>query len=551
MNKLATRPDYIKNLQLAELMISRQLALPHATPFLAHCGFEQSRSDKFSRSFRQFLAGDASRIGEAIRRWPLISAWNITTTLSKDYGESSHAVWPVLDKAFNVSITNPDRHDISTGFRRICRKYGLCFDGSGRLVNDFLAQAGIADAQLHHVAKAFVLAERSFGPAPIDNTAALNRWEDDATLFLPVGVNIPRMVLKVDETAHYATLFTRHRIEEPARNDFERRFFDEIARAKDAVSSGQQRAEAIPRPSLKWTENGLALSLPKLEGRLTVSVGGETKRLRGGQSWLLPMPWPSHVDWGFEAHTERVPVFPAQDSLLVFDAETNRLVKSIAPVQDQRSIVDAREVMLVALQSFSVAGEPAYPLGMQGYALHCQLGPAATPIDTSAARIEIAPKPKPRIWIIDGTVASGPRGALVSASAALGIEFGELEGDLFDLSISIGNQQQVHPIIADRTRAYAIFDLPFDDVSSTDLLPVRVELRLKGSERALVRHKSWLWPGLRELSDGIVFQSAMIPANWSSERSRHIVVVGLANFLSMPTRSSTKPCSPSSSEMNG
>jgi hypothetical protein len=523
MEKLEARPDYIRNLQLAELLIRRKLALPDATPFLAHCTFENGQGEKFYRSFCRFLDGHASRIGEAIRLWPLISVWNIATILSRDYGDGGHAVWPVLDEAFKVSISQHDRQVIRTRFRSVCRKYGLCYEGSERYVNDFLTQAGIADSQLHHVARAFVLAERSFGPAPVDNTAALNTWEDDAAAFLPPGVIIPRTVLEVDETAHYGTLFTRHRTREPARNDFERRFFDQIELADQAVRSGQHRAEAVPLPTLLWTDNGLALSLPKLEGRLTLSVGGETKRLRGGQSWLLPMPWPSYVDWEFQGRAERVPVFPAQDSILVFDAETNRLVKSIAPTQDKSSVVDAREVMLVALRSFSADGEPAYPLGAQGHALHCQLGPAATPIETTAGRIEIAPKPKPRIWIADGAIARGPRGVMLSASAALGIEFGELERDLCELFVSIGNQHEVYPIPADRTRAYAIFDLPFDDVASTELLPVRVELRLRGSERALVRQKSWLWPGLAELSDGLVFDSPTIPANWSAERSRYIV----------------------------
>lgn len=522
MDKSSSQSKCTANLQLAELLVRRQLDLPHATPFLAHSEFKKDDNEKFSRSFREFLAGDASRIGEAIRRWPLISVWNISTALSRGYGDGGHAVWPVLDEALHVSITHADRHDISSRFRQVCRKYGLCFDGSERLVNDFLAQAGISYAQLHHVAKAFVLAERSFGPAPGDNTAALNRWEDDATSFLPVGVNIPRMVLEVDETAHYATLFTRRRSDEPARNIFETRFFEEIDLADQAVSHGQQRSQALPRVSIIWTHNGLALALPKLEGRLTVSVGGNTKRLRGGQSWLLPLPWPSCVDWSFQDRNERVPVFPALDSVLVFDAETNRLLKCIAPLLDRNSTVDAREITVVALQCFSVDGKPAYPLGTHGYALHCELGPTASSIASTAGRVEIASKPKPRIWIERGAIAHGPRGALLSSPASIGIEFGELEGDIFDLFVSIGEQHQIHSIVANRTRAYSIFDLPFDDVSSAELLPVRVELRLKNSERALVRHKSWLWPGLRELIDGIVFDGDFVPTNWSIERSRHI-----------------------------
>jgi hypothetical protein len=197
------------------------------------------------------------------------------------YGEDGHAVYAVLDEAFGVNISGNVRNRISQAFRTVCRKHGLCFDGSG-LVRDYLAQAGIANSQLHHLAKAFLFAERAFGPPPYDNTAALNSWEDDAVHFLPQGVNVPRMVLEVDQTAHYAFLFARYRQRETPRNEFEKRFFDEIKKAQSAITGGHQRSQAVPRPSLFWNQNGLALALPKVEGRLSVFVGGETRKLRGG-----------------------------------------------------------------------------------------------------------------------------------------------------------------------------------------------------------------------------------------------------------------------------
>jgi hypothetical protein len=175
-------------------------------------------------------------------------------------------------------------------------------------------------------------------PPPSDNTAALNSWEDDAVHFLPVGVNIPRMVLEVDQTAHYAFLFTRYRQQEAPRNEFEKRFFNEIKKAQGALTGGHQRSQTVPRPSLIWSQNGLALALPKVEGRLSISVGGETRKLRGGQHWPLPTPWPDHIDWGFGGHSERVSIFPGARGILAFDNEFGRLAGQLDMGGIQRSL---------------------------------------------------------------------------------------------------------------------------------------------------------------------------------------------------------------------
>jgi hypothetical protein len=39
-----------------------------------------------------------------------------------------------------------------------------------------------------------------------------------------------------------------------------------------------------------------------------------------------------------------------------------------------------------------------------------------------------------------------------------------------------------------------------------------------------VRYKAWLWAGLRELKDGLIFDSDRLPTNYSPEYSRHVVI---------------------------
>ena len=68
------------------------------------------------------------------------------------------------------------------------------------------------------------------------------------------------------------------------------------------------------------------------------------------------------------------------------------------------------------------------------------------------------------------------------------------------------------------------YDLSAQLARGTGLVAVKAELRLRGSSRALVRYKAWLWAGLRELKDGLVFDSDRLPTNYSPEYSRHVVV---------------------------
>ncbi len=524
MERVATVPEYIQVLEAAEFIIGRNVTRADATPFLAHCHLAEADSARFAASFRAFLRGDAGRIPDALRRWPLVTVWNFAAALSQVYGEDGHAVYAVLDQTFGVNIIGDVRNRISQSFRSICRKYGLCYDGSGRWVNDYLAQAGIAHSQLHHVAKAFLFAERAFGPPPYDNTTALNSWEDDAIHFLPVGVNIPRMVLEVDQSAHYAFLLSRYRQQEAPRNEFERRFFDEIEKAQNAITGGHQRSQTVPRPSLIWSQNGLALALPKVEGRLSLSVGGEARKLRGGQHWPLPTPWPDNIDWGFGDHSDRLPIFLSAQHILAFENEFGRLVGQFHPGRDAAFAVDAREVMLVAKYPFSVDGEPAFGVGLDGYASHCLLGPKGAEIALGSQTVRVTAKPKPRIWIESGIVAKGPKGFLLSGRSSLGIEFGELDNEAFDLVLTIDGREALIPLTVSSDAHSASCDLSTQLVSGGGLLALKSELRLRGSSRALVRYKAWLWAGLRELKDGLIFDSDRLPSNYSPEYSRHVVV---------------------------
>ena len=522
IGNLVRVPDCIRSLNAAEFIIRRELMKKDdASPFLAHCAFEPDRKEKLTESYKTYLQGNGARVPESFKRWPLVAVWSFANALSKEYGaERDHAVYRVLENAFGVVfVGNMLRESTNCQFRMVCRKYGLCLGDGSRFVNDYLAQSGIAKPQLHYVAKAFLFAERTFGPAPEDGTSALNSWENDATHFLPPGVHVPRMVLEADETAHYALLFTRFRRGERARNPLEDQFFEELSKAEMAIGRGQQRAEGIPRPSLVWAQNGLALTLPKVEGRLMVSIGDNIRHLRGGQTWPLPTPWPDYVGLGVGEHRDRIVVFERQCQILVFDKELGRLAGRIDPTLTSPAEVDARDVVVVATHPFSVDGEPSFLLGSDGYASCCILRATPSVIKTEANTFHLKAKPKPRIWVDSGVVAKGARGALLSEQAAFGIEFGDIETGEYDFVLTVGAREQIIPIVPRGSAPYSIHELKNDNRHSSEVVPVRAELRLRNNRRALVRQKWWLWPGLRDFKDGIAFESDAVPSNFCPDRS--------------------------------
>lgn len=333
------------------------------------------------------------------------------------------------------------------------------------------------------------------------------------------------MVLEVDQTAHYAFLFTRFRRSEPPRNEVERLFFDELKKAGDSLRSAGSEAGMVAKPSLVWADSGLALSLPKLEERLEIFIGRDSRKLRGGQQWLLPTPWPSHVDWRFATHSGRIQVFPITGHLLAFDAETGRLVDSIDPTRVSEAGVDAREVMLAAMVPFAAGEEDAFEIGRSGYALFRPLGAEGTIVGIGRQTISLRSRPKPRIWVECGVVAKGAMGPLLAEGSALGFERGGLEGGDVELALSFGGGAEILvPLRVPAGADHASVTLSDYAGGLSDLVAVKAEVRQEGSKRALVRYTVWLWPGLRGLADGLIFDSDTIPRNYSSEGSRHVSI---------------------------
>ena len=143
--------------------------------------------------------------------------------------------------------------------------------------------------------------------------------------------------------------------------------------------------------------------------------------------------------------------------------------------------------------------------------------------NTDSRTLKLSAETEPRIWIESGFVAKGPKGLLVLPdSKFVKSKSAELDDEEFDLALSVGDREEIVPLLVSREDRTASHQLSDHWGRAGDLVPLNSELRLCGSNRALVRYKAWLWPGLRALKDGLVFDSDAVPGNYSADRSRHV-----------------------------
>src|SRR5690606_9812485 len=122
---------------------------------------------------------------------------------------------------------------------------------------------------------------------------------------LPPSINVLRRAILWDETAWHAALFARMRQDPEAfvpAIEFERVFKEvldqRLIEARPTSRRGGSEALA-PRPRLHWQSGGLVLRLPRSEGRIRLWLDDAHRplRLRGGEDWTLPQPWPRELRW--------------------------------------------------------------------------------------------------------------------------------------------------------------------------------------------------------------------------------------------------------------
>lgn len=523
----------VKTLNTLNFMVKRGLERPNAPPIVGL--IEIAGADDWLELLVQFLNRDARNLKGAFSAFPFAVAWSIATIIRKRYGaDENHAVYAPLERSLGIQFDGAGRKILRDGFDGVCRRIGITTAGYARSVDVYLAQAGVPEGMLEHLAAAFLRQERHFGSPPLENTRDLNEWEDRALELMPMSIQSPRYAVQLDETGWHAALFAEIRRNSPERGDSFDKAFRAAIKGQEARVVGSAWTVAVARPRLFWADDALTVEVPPIEGRLLLTTGTDQFRLASRRLWRVPQPWPRFMRWEVGEANGELAFLDEPSAIAVFDRQTGRLIKHMV-AGGERERLDAREVVVLAREPFAIAGEAAVRLADDAYAAFHTLTVTGSAVEISTKQQTLAVRPLRRITSLSGIVANGPRGPLLGGKSQFCIETGLAVSEQRVIRLVGAGREATLPIDFDEFGTGHV-DLPTiaDALSQAgpakvvDPFRLRIELPLvrSGSTAlglsAVFVASFWVWPGVRQSDDGMTFEALSAPDNLVLERCRYI-----------------------------
>ncbi|ETD82021.1 hypothetical protein [Rhodobacter capsulatus] len=518
--------------KVANFILFQRLQLSNTPPFLGLLPLPEANADKAIERTRAFLSGRADRLPDLFGNFTYLSGWLVTHALNDNYGDDGHRVYALIEETLGISLASQGhRKELHKEFQRICDRLGLPSRGFDRMVDLYLLHAGVSKAQLPHLIAAFMRQHDLFGAPPAESTVLLNRWEDDALQFLPAGVTTLSRAILWDETAWHAGLYARiARAPEGFQPDspFEQVFFECYRQVQAETKRTSITSVAPPRPKLHWGPDGLVLRLPRAEGRISVWLDGAVRplRLKGGEDWLLEQPWPRSLRGAIDGVDFDLDFLRDDSRFAVFDMTIGQMLAEKPIVGGAMVELDTSDALIAARRPFSVAGEDAIALGDGCFVQRATLDMRAKDLVFGAQRLGLRPKPRRRLILRDGEIATGTKGKLFGPTAVIHVETGLGMDEIRKVRLSTG----AHTWLADVKVTEGSGDLVLADCDLSGISPDPARLRLElmaptvGSEDPRpsgIGLDAWIWPGF-ETTQGLAFRSSPPPGNFLNEQSVHV-----------------------------
>ena len=528
--------------ELITLNVIAQNRLQKAStpPFLGLLPLEDKYFEKACAAIRSFLAGDPHLLKPLFGKFGYVASWVVARSLHETYGGEDRAVYSHLEDTLGVKlgVNGAGRTLLFEGFRTVCHKLGIPTENIPGMVGLYLLQAGVAEADLEHLVDALFHQERAFGPVSRENTATVNSWEDDAMAFMPLGLVRPQTAILADETGYHGRLYLRIREErDQFQSDvpFEIHFADLVKKLGSSDSKTVRQGRALPpKPKLVWHGDGVALDVPKTDGRMQLWPldDGSALRIRGGDKWLLPQPWPKNMRWKLRDTEGTISFLTSDIEIAVFDQTNGRLYAAVTPGGAPAREIDGTDVVLVSRRPFEFSGTQAHQAGTEVFVAYARLSNRPEPLINTEGLTRLKARRKRRISVFGDEIARGAQGALYGLETTFVIETGMTHAEARWIRFSAGGEQWAKIVHFDGNGAtelsvcevFADIELPI----GTGPTVLRLEL-MAPSEGKTAPEKSsgvsqsiYLWPEFTDSVDGMIFEAKAPASNFSLQDSRHI-----------------------------
>lgn len=515
--------------RMSNFLLYGQLKRAEAPPFLGLLFLnDKSRQEALSR-VRTYLGGKAQAIPRLFKEHGYLAGWAVTHTLNDSYGGNDLRIYAHLEDVLGVPLRAPAvRDDLHRSFLALCDRLGLPSRGLDRMVDLYLLHAGVPRAHVQHLIESFQRQHDLFGAPPAESSTLLNRWEDDALEFLHPTVITPRRAILWDETAWHARLYARVAANPTgfqAKTPFESFFADCFAKVGVERARGGLAAALPPRPRLVWGQDGLALRLPRANGRIPVQVDEAARplRLKGGEDWAMEQPWPRRMSGQIDGKPFALEFLADDARFAVFDLAVGQLLCESAANGPKDVMLDTSEALVAARRPFTLDNQEALPLGDGCFLQRVALDYRPRMLRIDGQVIALATRPRRRLALIGAEIANGSQGRLFGPEAVIRVETGLPVTETRRLRLSVAGVDRVIDVsVSDGLGECSLVDcLPTGLPSG----PARLRMELLAPDRdersAGITLGAFVW---REFEDvrGLDVICSAVPANFLPSHSQHV-----------------------------
>ena len=527
-------PQQINALRTLDFRVAQALKKVSSPPFLGLLEFSDENRSNAEKAIATICNGSEPEVARILSKFQNFTSWYLCDAVRRSYGSQGNArVWPDIAIALGVKgeLTHPFRHALHDIVAQRCERLGLPVPTEDR-VSLFRLHAGVSEAQLPALVRAFLAQERHFGMPHLDDGNALNEWEDNSLNFVPHSLSVLRMPILWDVSAWHASIYAECRLGKAKnKTEYHSKFEKIIETLQKERAASAVWLESEARPRLILDNDELSIKMPGGTSRQPLQFDDNaTLRIKPGSIVPLPFPLPRKASFG--ERISAIDILPLPGDILVGDGD---LEGDIIQVRRKFSlgmsniIIFAREPIISLDNSNFVSHEladglftAATLLPQQG-ALKLIVGDTAVLLERLLYR---------RISLKGGVVGRGQNGVLYSAETKVLIRTGIASVMHREISVRLGSVPS--KTIEFQTDASGEAEIPltdiftdFDEVSGTGVEPLRLELLRPRENEASpgvgsgVRLRADVWLDFLN-RDGILLNCSKYPRNLRLEDSQNI-----------------------------